>query len=117
MLSFIRDHSLASVRKKLILLYILNVLDIVFTLILQSTGYFMEANPVMAVFVASTFSALAVKILLPAALCIFLYYRLKKATDKQLKRSNVLVTALLFIYACINILHMIWLSLYLIHAS
>ena len=116
MIAVIKNYTLPVMLKKLILLYFLNVMDIVFTLILQRTGYFVEANPVMCFFMFSTYSALAVKIILPAMLCSLLYIRFKKATDTQLRKSNIMITILVFIYASINLLHLIWLSMYFIYA-
>jgi len=114
MLVFLKDYSLSNIRAKLSGVYILNVLDIVLTLVLQSTGYFTEGNPIMAVFVQSTALAIAVKTALPAVIFILLYNRMKEATDAQLKKSNALIIAVLVLYALINMLHLIWLTMYLL---
>ena len=112
MIAFFKDFSLTGIRKKLIIIYILNVLDIFLTLVLIRTGYFMEANPLMALLIDDSFFAIALKSFLPALLCTYLYVRLKKAADMQLKTSNCFIGGLLLLYTCINILHLIWLSLY-----
>lgn len=115
MITFFRNYTLTHVRNKLIAIYILNVLDIFFTLYLKSTGFFMEANPFMAIFIDNTIFTLALKIILPAALVIYIYIRIRKATELQLKNSNYFILAILFIYTCINILHLIWICLFLLH--
>ncbi len=114
MMTFIKDYSLTYLRNKLIAIYVLNVMDILFTLYLKSTGCFMEANPFMAIFINSTFSVLALKLLIPAALVIYLYIRMRKATEFQLKKSNYFIVTIFILYACINILHFLWCGLYLI---
>ena len=112
MITFIRCFSLCNIRKKLILLYGLNVSDILLTLLLiNSTDMFFEANPVMAGIVTHSIPALALKMVLPAGLLIVLFMHMKTGTDIQLKHSNVLLSALLILYIAINILHIVWLTL------
>jgi hypothetical protein len=48
MIAFIKNYSLDNIKNKLLMLYILNVTDIVFTLLLLSTGFYMEANGLMS---------------------------------------------------------------------
>ena len=44
MIAFIKNYEIESMKKKFILLYLLNVTDIIFTLLLLQTGYFSEVN-------------------------------------------------------------------------
>lgn len=111
MLTFIRNDSLEAIRSKLIILYILNVTDIIFTLFLIDTGYFIEANSFMSGVVQSTTGSLLLKAVLPAALILFLYIRFKDAHYKQLKYSNYIINAALGLYVLINLSHVFWVSL------
>ncbi|MGI5849301.1 MAG: DUF5658 family protein [Christensenellales bacterium] len=113
MLAFFKDCTLSNIRTKLFAVYALCVADILLTLLLKSTGMFAEANPVMALFMHSIFLALAVKTLLPAAAFVLLYFRMKAATDIQLKISNRVIVAALMFYALVNALHIVWLFAYL----
>lgn len=113
MFALLQNYSLVSIRNKLLVLYVLNVTDILFTLFLTCTGYFVEANPIMAVFLCNTASCIALKTLVPALLCIYLYLRMRTATGSQLKKANKFINALAIGYACINVLHIIWICMYL----
>lgn len=104
-------------KSKMILVYVLNVTDIIFTLILCGTGVFIEANPFAALFVGNTAAAMLAKCVVPAALLVYLYFRLQKATERQRKRANAPIAALLIAYALINISHVTWLSVLLFNPS
>lgn len=115
MISFLRCHSLGDIKNKMVLIFILNVTDIIFTLVLCGTGLFTEANPVAAVFVGNKYAALLVKSLIPAVLLGCLYYRMQKATAEQLKKANILIVAALMAYVVINVSHLTWISVLLIN--
>jgi hypothetical protein len=115
MISFLKCYSLGDIKNKMVIIFILNVTDIVFTLILCGTGLFVEANPVAAMFVGNRAAALLVKSLVPAVLLSFLYFRMQKATAEQLKKANVLIVAALMAYVAINVSHVSWISVLLIN--
>lgn len=96
---------LKAIKTKIIIIYLLNVVDIIFTLCYMETGCFVELNPAMKNIVSNTASALVCKCAIPALLFSYLYLRLKKANDKQIKISNRVFAVLLCMYALINILH------------
>lgn len=56
MFQFIKQSSLSTIKIKLIILYILNISDILLTLILVRTGLIIEANPVMASIIENSFA-------------------------------------------------------------
>lgn len=111
MIAFIKDYSLFIIKKKLIILYILNVLDITLTLILLSTGLYMEVNTFMAKEVNNPAKAFILKTVIPAVLLIYIYFRMQKATNKQLKQSNIFINIITGVYFLINISHIIWIVL------
>jgi len=111
MIAFIKNYTLLVIKKKLLFLYILNVLDIIFTLALLSTGLYMEINALMAGEVQKPIEIFIIKAVLPAVLLIFIYIRMQKATDKQLKQSNIIINIAVCLYILINISHIIWVSL------
>ena len=108
MIEFIKNYDLKIIRKKIVLLFILNITDIVFSLILLKTDYFVEGNPLLKTAVQSLNASLYIKILLPALLLAFLYYRIKDATIRQLKISNILLNIIVGFYALINCFHLLW---------
>lgn len=114
MLSVNGVHAKHRIYKTLALVYALNVLDLLLTLLLQSTGRFKEANPVMALFISDTFAALAAKIIVPALLCIYLAVRLHRATRDQLEKSQIAVGLLLIFYIGVNLLHIVWCSVHVL---
>lgn len=89
-MDFIKNYSLHNIRNKLLALYMLNVTDIIFTILLLNTGFYMEANSLVSKLLQSPLLSLISKIVLPAVLFMFIYDRMRKATDRQLKQSNLL---------------------------
>ncbi|MFR5642724.1 MAG: DUF5658 family protein [Clostridium paraputrificum] len=110
----IKCHTLPNIQKKLILLFILNALDIIFTLILLSTGLFIEANTLMANIIESPVVALGLKFGLIGGLIGLEYKRIVDATDKQLFWANIAIGVVLVGYVIINIMHVAWCLLYLV---
>jgi len=102
---------LRNIKNKLGVLYILNVTDIIFTLLLLSTGFYMESNPFMVKAVESIPLSFLLKVVLPAIMLIFIYFRMRNATEQQLKKSNVLINGVVIMYALINISHIVWFAL------
>lgn len=107
MITFIKNYSIENIKNKLILLYILNVTDIIFTLLLLSTGYYIEANLFMVKTVQSLITSFILKVILPATLLLYLYMRIQKATNLQLKKVNFAVNILTVFYVLINTSHLI----------
>jgi hypothetical protein len=103
---------LVSIRKKFIFIYLLNVSDIIFTLLLLQTGSFVEGNFFMRGVVQSGFLSLAIKMGIPAMLIYFISIRIKSATERQLVIGNRLINACLTLYAAINLSHVFWIILY-----
>ena len=108
MFQFIKQSSLSTIKIKLIILYILNISDILLRLILVRTGLIIEANPVMASIIENSFATFFVKGIIPALLFIYLYYRLQSATPKMIKLTNFCIFILLGFYFFINCLHLLW---------
>lgn len=111
MKTFIMTYSLANIKNKLFLLYILNVTDIIFTLLLIGSGFYVEANPLIAKTLQNPPISLAIKIILPAFLLKIVYFRMQKANNQQLKKSNLLINLATGLYVIINVSHIIWFAL------
>jgi len=111
MVAFIKNYELKNIRKKLTILYILNVTDIVFTLVLLQTGYFKEVNIFMQNIVESPLISFLLKIILPAILLFILYKRISLASKRQLYKANIGITISLTLYALVNLSHLIWTAL------
>lgn len=105
-ISVLKTRDLVSLRQKLILLYILNVTDIIFTIFLVNTGMFLEANAIIAPLVNSRqLASIIIKIAVPLVLLLGIYLRMQKATEKQLYQSNIIITGCIIFYGLINISH------------
>lgn len=100
--------SYKSVAGKLLILYVLNVLDMVFTLYLCRTRGFQEVNPLLSPFIGSGNNFFLIKAVLVGILCLYIIIRMKKATFKQLKVSNMAVSILTGIYALVVLFHLFW---------
>ncbi|NLJ40610.1 MAG: hypothetical protein GX352_03220 [Clostridiales bacterium] len=112
MLTFLREYSLPGIKTKFILLYLLNVTDIIFTRLLLGTGVFVEINALIANVVLDSVVCILLKILLPAVLLTILYQRMHRATERQLKISNIILNLAVAFYLLVNISHLAWLCAY-----
>ena len=108
MIEFIKDYSLDNIKNKLALLYILNLTDIIFTIILVNTGYYFEANFLMENVIKSYSASFLMKVVLPGILLLYIYLRMQSATEYQLKISNILISFATGLYATINAFHILW---------
>ena len=111
MITFMKSYELITIRKKLILLYLLNVTDILFTIALLQTGFFSEVNIFMVHAVQSPIASFLLKIVLPAALLYYLYRRICQSDGSQMKATNIGINISLSIYSLVNLTHLIWVAL------
>ncbi len=111
----LKTSDLGLIRKKLIAMYILNVTDIIFTIFLINTGMFLEVNAVMAPLVNNRqLLSILIKVVVPFVLLIWVYQRMKDATEKQLYQSNIIINGCLIFYGLINISHVFGSILYIV---
>jgi hypothetical protein len=110
----LKNSDLNSTKGKLITLYLLNVSDIIFTILLVNTGMFIEANLIMAPLIYNNqLLSLLIKIVAPFFLLLCLFYRMRKgATSKQLFQANIIITLSVLFYGIINVFHVIWCLMY-----
>jgi hypothetical protein len=108
MLAFIKNNSLIMLRKKLCLLYLLNVADIIFTVLLLRTGYFTEVNYLMSKMIQKPFVCIMIKVIFPIILLYYIYKQMEASTAAQLRASNVAINISLFLYAFVNATHLLW---------
>lgn len=94
-------------KRKLILLYLLNVSDLFFTYILLDSKLFFEGNAFMASVINNKYLSIFLKCILVLVLIIFICFRMKNATLKQIKIANILINIILIIYFIINISHIL----------
>ena len=88
-------------------IYLLNLFDYLFTLVLISSGLFMEVNPLL-VNIRGT-NGFALKCVVPLMLLIYLHTRLSVSPPKKEKLVKVFLYILLSYYAVINAFHIFWL--------
>lgn len=108
---FLRRCTGSGVRLRMLLLYALNVLDMVATKFLLQTGKFREINPVMALALQSDWVTLLLKLLLPAALMAYLDRRLRQVDARHLRLSARALEVLIVVYAAVGLMHL-WLYWY-----
>lgn len=111
MITFIKSYHVENIKKKFIILYLLNVADIVFTLLLLRTGYFTEVNIFMSKVVQNPLFSFLLKVVLPAILLTYIYQKIKDAEISQLKASNIAVNISLTIYTLVNLSHLVWVAM------
>lgn len=110
---YAKCYDLKIIKRKIIAIYLLNVADIFFTLFLLDTGSFYEGNTIMRGAIGNKSLSLFVKIVIPLLLLIYIYIRMKKADQRQLYLSNIAINICLGFYLIVNVLHIIWITLYL----
>ncbi|MDF2484756.1 MAG: hypothetical protein K0R46_924 [Herbinix sp.] len=108
MLLFIKNYNLSVLKKKYILLYVLNLTDIIFTILLLQTGYFREVNLIMAKAVEHPVACISFKAILPALLLGYVYRCIKEGGEEQHRISNIAVNISLSVYAFVNLSHLVW---------
>lgn len=113
MLKSLTGHSYFDLRKRLTLLYILNASDIVFTFGLLKTGMFEEVNALMVGIVTDPWLSIAIKLIVPAILIIYILFKLEELPNSNLKLCHLFVNTVLLIYIIINIMHLSYLVLFL----
>lgn len=114
--SFFKNSELSFIKKKLVLLYLLNVSDVIFTIFLVNTGRFIEVNFLMAPIISSKqLLGLAIKIVIPFILFTWLFFRMRKASESQLSYANLIINGAVIFYGLINTLHAAWFVLYYLY--
>ena len=108
MIAFIKNYDLTILKKKFLLLYLLNVMDITFTLLLLRTGYFQEVNFLMVKAVQYPMISVLIKVIFPAILLYYMYHQVKDADSSELKVSNIALNISLTIYTLVNLSHLVW---------
>jgi hypothetical protein len=108
MSEFIKGSSLPRIKTKLCILYLLNVIDLVFTQILIGSGSFVELNFLMFQILDNLFLCFLVKLLVPALLLIYIFYRMKGAEVRQLKSANLIINGITLIYFLCDAMHLTW---------
>lgn len=94
--------------KILLVIYLLNIFDYLFTLVLISSGLFIEANPLLSMDIKGT-NGFALKCVVPLMLLAYLHIRLSVSPPKNEKPVKVFLYILLSYYAVINAFHIFWL--------
>ena len=92
----------------LILIYILNIFDYLFTLVLVSSGLFIEANPFLSTDIQGI-GGFILKFALPLILLSYLHIRFSVSTVKSEKAVKILLYLMLSYYVIINAFHVFWL--------
>ncbi len=88
-------------------IYLLNLFDYLFTLVLISSGLFMEVNPLL-ININGT-NGFVLKCVLPLMLLTYLHTRLSVNPPKNEKPVQIFLYMLLLYYIVINAFHIFWL--------
>ncbi|MGL5676296.1 MAG: DUF5658 family protein [Cellulosilyticaceae bacterium] len=113
MLSFLKNTTIPCLKQKLVLIYILNALDILFTFGLLKTGLFEEVNALMVPIVTNAFLSIIVKLIIPACLMIYILLKLDELDDMHLPICNIAVTIVFLIYSMITVMHFVYFAFFI----
>ena len=95
---------------RLFVLYILNVFDYLFTLVLISSGLFMEANPLLSMNISGVWGFI-LKCIVPLVLLLYLHIRFSMDKPKHERAVKILLDCIIIYYGIINSFHIFWLTL------
>ncbi len=110
-MNMFKDDSVVCTKRRLFLLFMLNMSDWVCTLALLSTGMFEEANPIMKNIIQSPLLGFFVKVALPLLLILYAVSKLKFADSRQILVSNNIALFGVAVYLLINLYHLFCFSL------
>ena len=96
-----------TLNKKLILLYALNLSDILFSILLINSKCCLEANPLMLSLFSEPMAAFLFKAIVPGLLLILVYAIFEYNPDKQFTFSVGLINFAIISYVAVNILHVV----------
>ncbi len=91
--------------RKLYLIYALNVVDWVCTLILLLSGRFYEANPISQLFIGDIYAGFLIKCALPLLIVVSAVYALELLDTKALRTTDRFISFALTFYLMIVAVH------------
>ena len=100
-----RDDTSYAARRRLFLLFMLNLSDWICTGALLGTGLFKEANPLMKGAISSLSLGLIVKVAVPLGLILFALTKIGSADKRQLLISNNIALFGVAVYFLLNLYH------------
>ena len=107
MLLYFKNYRPQVIAHKLSLLYLLNLLDLILGSILFHANVSLSTNPINAYIFTTPWLTFILKITLPAALFIYLFYYLSQTESAKIIRiSNLCISALLVFYGFMNLVHL-----------
>lgn len=103
----ITEIQVANCRRKLLLLFFLNLSDyFCTTTIIQYKG-FEEINPIMIYLLEKPMFCFMIKCVLPLLLVGYIFYAIKNASDNLIFIVNIVMLIVVVFYSLINIMHII----------
>lgn len=114
-MNLFKDSTVQCTKRRLAILFMLNVSDWICTLALLSTGYFSEANPLMQSVVQSVPLGALVKVLLPLVFIMLALSKIRSASERQILISNNIVLVGVSLYFILNLYHLFCFSLLLFY--
>lgn len=106
MIKLLKGCSSENLQTKLTYIYILNALDIIFTIALLKTGLFEEANLLMINIVDNNLLSIVIKLLIPALLIIYVLVHLEELPEMNLRICNFFINLVFIVYSSILLLHL-----------
>ncbi|WP_040413626.1 DUF5658 family protein [Clostridium thermobutyricum] len=108
------NSSYEKIKIKLLLIYILNISDFIFTIFLINTEMFYEGNFLMTSFVENPLKGFILKVVIIGLVLFFLGILFRYANKLELYHINYIVLLGLTLYTSVNILHVFYTILYVV---
>lgn len=97
----------ANCRRKLLLLFFLNISDYLCTITIIQYNGFKEINPIMIYLLEKPMFCFVIKCVLPLLLVGYIFYAIKNASDNLIFIVNIVMFVVVVFYLLINIMHII----------
>lgn len=107
LVNYIRSYKVRTLKTKFITLYILNVLDIIFTLLYVDAYKFKEGKGLIQTVKYIDFPDFFIKTGITLLLLVILNINMRNTGDKPLFYSNIIIMLSMIFYIFINIGHII----------
>lgn len=104
---YIRSYKVRTLKIKFIILYILNVTDIIFTLLSVDAYKFNEGKDFIQVVKDINFSTFFIKTSITLLLLVILGVKMRNNRDKTLIHANIIIMVCIIAYILINLVNIL----------
>lgn len=107
MILYLKNYEFKTIAHKLSLIYILNIIDLVLGIILFNANFKPAMNGLSALIFGNPFGIIFLKILLPAGILGYFFYKIQQIDDRRILRLiNLTISLTLLFFLVTNLVHL-----------